>query len=149
LIFLTWEFQNFVDDEVVVSKVSKQPSDENDVKYARFWIYSHHIYDKIKRKIIDDTANALHLNGFFCSGKPGVIIVEGLRKDCDRFWEQIRTLTWKRITLRHNEEYADSSFLRLGKFREIHFSRVEYLSELKKELVKADLEYGFTLLLNL
>lgn len=119
------------------------------IKYARFWIYSHHIRNKMKRRMIKDTATLHQLDGFFCPGKPGVIIVEGFRVDCDKFWEQIRVLNWQRIVLRHCEEQTDPSFLRLGKFREIQFPHAKYLMELKKILTEADLEYGFALLLNL
>lgn len=119
------------------------------IKYARFWIYSHHIRNKMKRRMIKDAATLHQLDGFFCPGKPGVIIVEGFRADCDKFWEQIRVLNWQRIVLRHCEEQTDPSFLRLGKFREIQFPHAKYLMELKKILTEVDLEYGFALLLNL
>uniref|UniRef100_A0A0R3RU27 DUF1115 domain-containing protein n=1 Tax=Elaeophora elaphi TaxID=1147741 RepID=A0A0R3RU27_9BILA len=121
----------------------------NNTKYARFWIYSHHIQNKTKRRMIKETAALYQLDGFFCSGKPGVIILEGSQIDCDKFWEQIRVLSWKRIVLRCCEELTDSSVFRLGKFREIQFPHAKYLTELKRILSEVGLEYGFGLLLNL
>ncbi|VDO77026.1 unnamed protein product [Onchocerca flexuosa] len=135
---------------MVEEKMMQSMDDTEAAKYARFWIYSHHIYNKIKRRTIKDKAAFYGLDGFFCSGKPGVIIVEGLRADCNKFWEQIRNLTWKHIELRFCEEQIDQkSFLRLGKFREICFPAAKHLAELKKILIEADLEYGFALLLKL
>lgn len=103
----------------------------------------------MKRRMIKDRAALYQLNGFFCSGKPGVIVLEGFRIDCDKFWEEIRVLNWQRIILRCCEELTDSSFLRFGKFHEIQFPHTKYLTELKKILTEAGLEYGFALLLNL
>ncbi|MCP9258599.1 Zinc finger protein GLIS2-like protein [Dirofilaria immitis] len=107
------------------------------------------IIDNINR--FENRAIFYRLDGFFCSGKPGIIIVEGLRTDCYKFWEQIRKLNWQHIVLRYCEEQTtdQKSFLRLGKFREIYFPSVEYLTELKKLLTEVGLEYGFPLLLNL
>ncbi|CAG9535571.1 unnamed protein product [Cercopithifilaria johnstoni] len=121
----------------------------NNTKYARFWIYSHHIRNKMKIRMIKNTAALYQLDGFFCTGKPGVIILEGSRIDCDKFWKEIRGLNWQHIVLRYCEEQSDPSFLRLGKFREIQFPHTKYLAELKKILAEANLEYGFPLLLNM
>lgn len=80
---------------------------ENEVKqedkYFRYWIYSHHIYNKIKRRTIIDSAKKLGLTGFSCPGKPGIICIEGLEKDVDAFWQEIRSMSWKKIMLKHLE----------------------------------------------
>ncbi|VDM92725.1 unnamed protein product [Onchocerca ochengi] len=150
LIIIQWISDNISRFKVIEEKMTQLMDDTEATKYARFWIYSHHIYNKMKRRTIKDTATFYRLDGFFCSGKPGVIIVEGLRTDCDKFWEQIRNLSWQHIELRFCEEQIDQkSFLRLGKFREIYFPTAKHLAELKKILIEADLEYGFALLLNL
>uniref|UniRef100_A0A5S6QMJ5 RWD domain-containing protein n=1 Tax=Trichuris muris TaxID=70415 RepID=A0A5S6QMJ5_TRIMR len=70
---------------------------------SRFWIYSHHIYNKDKRKGILATSKELNLSGFCLPGKPGIVCVEGLISDCQTFWERIRGWTWKRILLKHQE----------------------------------------------
>lgn len=119
------------------------------MKWARFWIYSHHIRSQVKRRKIEDSAVANDLKGFFCVGKPGVIVIEGLKEDCDDFWDEIRFLGWQRIVLRHYEYLNNPSLFRFVKFQEVIIPRVDYLSKLKKMLVDVDLEYGFSLLLGL
>nr|XP_033796536.1 RWD domain-containing protein 2B isoform X2 [Geotrypetes seraphini]XP_033796537.1 RWD domain-containing protein 2B isoform X2 [Geotrypetes seraphini]XP_033796538.1 RWD domain-containing protein 2B isoform X2 [Geotrypetes seraphini] len=75
-----------------------------DAIFTRLWIYSHHIYNKQKRKNILDWAKELSLSGFSMPGKPGVICVEGLQRTCEEFWARIRRLTWQRILIRHRED---------------------------------------------
>ncbi|KAK6100714.1 hypothetical protein QQG55_1785 [Brugia pahangi] len=141
-------FKEIIGNETI-QLVNDMKTTNSTTIYARFWIYSHHIQSKIKRRMIKDTASLYQLDGFFCSGKPGVIILEGFRADCNKFWEQIRVLNWQRIVLRYCEEQTDPSFFRLGKFREIQFPHARYLTELKKILTEAGLGYGFQLLFNL
>ena len=45
-------------------------------KMLRFWVYSHHIYSKVKRKDLQGLASDLRLTGFVLPGKPGVMCVE-------------------------------------------------------------------------
>ena len=40
-------------------------------KFSRYWIYSHHIYSKVKRKNILDLSAQFCLTGFCLPGKPG------------------------------------------------------------------------------
>ncbi|RXN06095.1 RWD domain-containing 2B [Labeo rohita] len=54
--------------------------------FTRLWIYSHHIYNKIKRKNILEWAKELNLSGFSMPGKPGIVCVEGLQSACNEFW---------------------------------------------------------------
>ncbi len=54
--------------------------------FTRIWIYSHHIYNKIKRKNILEWARELNLSGFSMPGKPGIVCVEGLQSACNEFW---------------------------------------------------------------
>ncbi|XP_012686398.2 RWD domain-containing protein 2B isoform X3 [Clupea harengus] len=74
--------------------------------FTRLWIYSHHIYNKTKRKNILDWSKELNLSGFSMPGKPGVVCVEGLRTPCDEFWSRVKCLTWKRIMIRHREDIS-------------------------------------------
>jgi hypothetical protein len=64
-------------------------SDENDKFFARYWIYSHHIYSKIKRKEILDLASEFGITGFCLPGKPGIICAEGLARDCIEWWQKV------------------------------------------------------------
>ncbi|XP_068126698.1 RWD domain-containing protein 2B [Hyperolius riggenbachi] len=72
--------------------------------FTRLWIYSHHIYNKQKRKYILEWSEELGLSGFSMPGKPGIVCVEGIQESCEEFWSRIRKLTWKRILIRHRED---------------------------------------------
>lgn len=80
---------------------SVQPGD---LFLTRLWIYSHHIYNKCKRKNILEWAKELSLTGFSMPGKPGVVCVEGPQSACEEFWSRLRKLNWKRILIRHRED---------------------------------------------
>ncbi|XP_051840810.1 RWD domain-containing protein 2B [Antechinus flavipes] len=80
------------------------PTYSTDVIFTRLWIYSHHIYNKQKRKYIMEWAKDLSLSGFSMPGKPGVICVEGSQSTCEEFWARLRRLAWKRILIRHRED---------------------------------------------
>lgn len=56
--------------------------------FSRIWIYSHHIYNKIKRKSILEWSKELGLSGFCMPGKPGVVCVEGPQAACEEFWSR-------------------------------------------------------------
>ncbi|XP_058517711.1 RWD domain-containing protein 2B [Ochotona princeps] len=75
-----------------------------DLILTRLWIYSHHIYNKYKRKNILEWAKELSLSGFSMPGKPGVVCVEGSQSACEEFWSRLRKLNWKRILIRHRED---------------------------------------------
>lgn len=72
--------------------------------FTRLWIYSHHIYNKQKRKNILDWSRELKLTGFSMPGKPGIVCVEGSQIICEEFWARLRQLTWQRILIRHRED---------------------------------------------
>ncbi|XP_026867962.2 RWD domain-containing protein 2B [Electrophorus electricus] len=72
--------------------------------FTRLWIYSHHIYNKSKRKNILEWAKEMKLSGFCMPGKPGIVCVEGLHPACEAFWARVKVLTWKRIMIRHRED---------------------------------------------
>lgn len=75
-----------------------------DLMFTRLWIYSHHIYNKCKRRNILEWARELSLSGFSMPGKPGVVCVEGPQSACEEFWSRLRKLNWKRILIRHRED---------------------------------------------
>ncbi|KAJ8911836.1 hypothetical protein NQ315_012566 [Exocentrus adspersus] len=59
-------------------EVEEEPAslqDEKNDRYIRYWIYSHHIYSKTKRREIVDLANLLHINGFCMPGKLGLMFL--------------------------------------------------------------------------
>ncbi|XP_027197970.2 RWD domain-containing protein 2B [Dermatophagoides pteronyssinus] len=89
--------------------IEKQ-SDSHSNQIDRYWIYSHHIYSKIKRKsIIDLCRHQYHLNGFMLIGKPGLICIEGPSDDCQKFWQTIRSWNWQRITMIDIEENLNNN----------------------------------------
>ena len=92
-----------------VTTVAADPLRE--VTFTRMWIYSHHIYSKIKRKDILDYSSELRLSGFSMPGKPGIIVIEGLDDDVEEFWYRIRSMNWKRLVMKEKTQetcaYAD------------------------------------------
>ncbi|KAM8904319.1 RWD domain-containing protein 2B isoform 1-T1 [Spinachia spinachia] len=72
--------------------------------FSRLWIYSHHIYNKTKRKSILEWSKELGLSGFSMPGKPGIVCVEGHHSACEEFWSRVKVLTWKKIMIRHRED---------------------------------------------
>ena len=65
-----------------------------DCVLTRLWIYSHHIYNKYKRKSILEWAKELSLSGFSMPGKPGVVCVEGPQSTCEEFWSRLAITTF-------------------------------------------------------
>lgn len=90
---------------------------------VRYWIYSHHIYSKTKRREISNLASVLHLTGFCMPGKPGIICVEGAESDCNEWWQTIKSMNWKRIFCKVTEECKNESdtFLKFKTFEEVVF----------------------------
>ncbi|XP_040027079.2 RWD domain-containing protein 2B isoform X1 [Gasterosteus aculeatus] len=74
--------------------------------FSRLWIYSHHIYNKTKRKNILEWSKELGLSGFSMPGKPGIVCVEGHHSACEEFWSRVKGLTWKKIMIRHREDIS-------------------------------------------
>uniref|UniRef100_A0A8B9BHF9 RWD domain containing 2B n=1 Tax=Anser brachyrhynchus TaxID=132585 RepID=A0A8B9BHF9_9AVES len=97
----------YIDRELSASSVmTSNTTQSEDVIFTRLWIYSHHIYNKQKRKNIIEWAKELSLSGFCMPGKPGVVCVEGLQSNCEEFWSRVKRLTWKRILIRHREDVS-------------------------------------------
>jgi hypothetical protein len=60
-------------DQLIASPLER--SDGN-CGFSRYWIYSHHIYSRAKRRDLQQLALEHRLTGFCHPGKPGVICVE-------------------------------------------------------------------------
>lgn len=58
-------------------------------KFSRYWIHSHHIFSKIKRRCIISLAQEHNITGFCLPGKPGIICIEGLDTDCIDCWQRV------------------------------------------------------------
>lgn len=104
----------------VIENVTKIESKSEEL--IRYWIYSHHIYSKFKRREIYNLANTLKLTGFCLPGKPGIICVEGNANDCNEWWMTIKSMNWKRIFCKITEECREEGdFLKFKNFQEIAF----------------------------
>ncbi|XP_004468721.2 RWD domain-containing protein 2B [Dasypus novemcinctus] len=94
----------YISRDTISPNATGSPAPSVDVILTRLWIYSHHIYNKCKRKNILEWAKELSLFGFSMPGKPGVVCVEGPQSACEEFWSRLRKLNWKRILIRHRED---------------------------------------------
>lgn len=88
----------------VPSPKKESASSRSQEVFSRLWIYSHHIYNKSKRKNILEWSKELGLSGFSMPGKPGIVCVEGPQSACEEFWSRVKVLTWKKIMIRHRED---------------------------------------------
>jgi len=116
--------------------VSKNDSSATDAKSqtssscCRLWIHSHHIYNTKKRKFIMDQAKGLGLKGFSLPGKPGFVCVEGDEDNCDNFWEQVRRLTWQKISLIEKQHSVPPEF---ESFEELRMDMSEFMGFLRNK----------------
>ncbi|XP_020019482.1 RWD domain-containing protein 2B [Castor canadensis] len=95
---------DYVSRDATSSSTKESTVQPVDPILTRLWIYSHHIYNKCKRKNILEWSKELSLSGFSMPGKPGVVCVEGPQSACEEFWSRLRKLNWKRILIRHRED---------------------------------------------
>ena len=96
--------------------------------FTRLWIYSHHIYSKIKRKDLLTLASNYRLSGFSMPGKPGIICLEGRTEDCSMAWSEIKSWNWKKIQVREQEEEKCDSFDQVESLRRFDgFSEVGFV----------------------
>lgn len=119
---ISWLQDNAQNYVVVEDPILQSPTEKNDT-LVRYWIYSHHIYSKTKRREILNLANLLHITGFCMPGKPGIICVEGGASDCNEWWQTIKSMNWKRIFCKVTEECKEdtASFLKFKTFEEVVF----------------------------
>ena len=99
----------------------------NEENFSRLWIRSHHIYSSKKRKAIALHAKQLNLNGLCVAGKPGIIIVEGIKCCVEEFWTIIHSMQWQKIAIKEREDFKVSvnesnSLVRFDTFQECQFS---------------------------
>ncbi|XP_014469802.1 PREDICTED: RWD domain-containing protein 2A isoform X3 [Dinoponera quadriceps] len=67
----------------------KSNSTNQAVVFSRYWIYSHHIYSKFKRRDVANLTKENSITGFCLAGKPGIICIEGTLEDCDYCWLKV------------------------------------------------------------
>ncbi|XP_014209214.1 RWD domain-containing protein 2A [Copidosoma floridanum] len=121
------------------------------IDFARYWIYSHHIYSKIKRKHIVDLAKDCNLTGFSFVGRPGIICFEGAFDDCEYCWQQIKAMNWQRILVKFLEKEFEpvddlDTYRKFSDFHEMCFPTLDRHNDmglLKKYLTEHCLDYAF------
>ncbi|CAH0382980.1 unnamed protein product [Bemisia tabaci] len=122
-----WLQENAANYHQKIASPKKENLKESRESFSRLWIYSHHIYNKTKRKEILEQALDRNLSGFCLPGKPGIICVEGPSSGCSEWWQTIRNMTWQRIMCKKVEEEVIGSWQDLdshrkfGKFQEVSF----------------------------
>ena len=129
----------------------KNKDQNNSTSFTRFWIYSHHIYSKHKRKKIIELAEENSLTGFCLAGKPGVICIEGAFEDCDYCWQKIKSMNWQKILLKLVEEEKDCKDMmdimrKFSDFQEIFFTisgRHNDMSQVLKYLMEHKSQHVF------
>lgn len=122
------------DVETVKNLVTDERSLEQE-RFTRLWIYSHHIYSKKKRDEISQKSKELKLSGFCLPGKPGVICVEGDESACKEWWQHIKSMKWKKITMRKTETYESNEKSNLRKFD--HFNELNLNTTTAKQDMSA------------
>ncbi|KAL7306851.1 hypothetical protein TKK_0001012 [Trichogramma kaykai] len=138
-----------INNSINKSKYSK--TEDESINFGRYWIYSHHIYSKIKRKNIVDMAKDYSLTGFSFVGKPGIICIEGSLKDCECYWQQLKVMNWHRILIKFIEKDFDptndmSTYKKFSDFQELCFPNSDGhndKSRLAKFLINYNLEHAF------
>ncbi|XP_050451854.1 RWD domain-containing protein 2A [Cataglyphis hispanica] len=120
------------------------------VTYSRYWIYSHHIYSKFKRRDVANLAKENSITGFCLAGKPGIICMEGSLEDCDYCWQKIKTMNWHRILIKLLEKEEDcndvDSMRRFTDFQEVSFPTTERhndMGQLLKYLSDHNCQHAF------
>lgn len=67
-----------------------QTDGDSEKLFSRYWIYSHHIYSKEKRRYMLSLSKQCNITGFCLGGKPGIICIEGWDSDCNEWWQQVK-----------------------------------------------------------
>jgi len=80
-----------------------EPATVEDEEVIRMWYYAHHIYSKTKRSSMLQWSKEYCLTGFILPGKPGIICIEGLSKNCKEFNSLVRAMNWQLLKLQHEE----------------------------------------------
>jgi len=98
--------EKFETESTKNNEISRSNSKDSPSRLLRYYIYSHHIYSKTKRKNICLYANEKKLYGFSKPGKPGVIIMEGDERYVKEWWRIVKSWNWQHIEVKH-EEFVD------------------------------------------
>ncbi|KAL6265403.1 hypothetical protein P5V15_002199 [Pogonomyrmex californicus] len=124
--------------------------DQAAMDFSRYWIYSHHIYSKFKRRDVANLAKENSITGFCLAGKPGIICMEGTLEDCEYCWQKIKTMNWHKILVKLLEKEKDcndvDSMRKFTDFQEVSFPTTERhndMGQLLKYLTDHDCQHAF------
>jgi len=120
---ISW-LQDHIEEIVKVEEVATETKTSEPVKLERLWIWSHHIYSKIKRQDLVKLGKDYQLHGFMLPGKPGVICFEGSTDNTQELWRIIKGWQWQKLKIVKTEGGGDDEekFYRFKEFREILFT---------------------------
>ena len=140
-------------EDIKVDEEEKKVRPKSKNSFNRFWYYSHHIYSKEKRTSMLSWCKELCLSGFILPGKPGIILVEGAKKNCKEFNSRIRSMTWQMLRLQHEEYKLDQSNLKFSGFNELIFDvnsrNHQNLGQFREYLDNLQLGHVFSILFNI
>lgn len=88
----------------------------------RHWIWSHHIYSKIKRQNIMKLTRNNDISGFMWPGKPGVICLEGKLSNVKDVSREIKSWQWQKIKTVKIESFTGRESQKFNAFEEIIIS---------------------------
>lgn len=107
------------------SSISDAGNSKKKNTFCRMWVYSHHIYSKVKRKDLQELSEEYDLTGFVLPGKPGLVCVEGTQLNTDTWWSIVRSWNWQKISCKRQEtkplsvDRSLSSHRRFDRFQEL------------------------------
>lgn len=104
-------------------------SNTNATEFGRYWIYSHHIYSKMKRREMLQLSSDYAVTGFMLPGRPGLICIEGAAQDCADWWFKVKSMPWKKIICR-KQENVPTGGVAIDKLRKfVGFKEVAFQSQ--------------------
>jgi hypothetical protein len=120
---------------------------------GRKLIFSHHIIAKSKRKALKDLSSEYELGGYAKIGWPGIIIIEGEAKNCNKFVDEIKKMRWQHLVVRGEElieipsnHDCSNDFEALNglrkfplQFEELNESQMSYLAQICRDSGLEDL----------
>lgn len=140
-------------EEYIESKANEEKDEKGKLEvttFVRYWIYSHHIYSKFKRRDVSTLAKENSITGFCLAGKPGIICMEGALDDCDYCWQKIKAMNWQKILIRflEKEDHCKSidNLRKFRDFQEVSFPTSERHNDMGQLLIyltEHDAQYAF------
>ncbi|KAG5674646.1 hypothetical protein PVAND_004600 [Polypedilum vanderplanki] len=123
--FLQNNIEELVKTPIKNEKKEEEEKNESE-EFKRVWLWSHHIYSKIKRQDIMKLSKDYDLNGFMWPGKPGVICFEGTQANVDEVVKIVKGWQWQKLKIVKIETSLNShEFFNFDKFNEILTAEVD------------------------